>query len=215
MTIATLANAMSYEQARNEALFLTDKMAYELNLSDRQYDAAYEINLDYLMRIDRRDDMYGNYWNIRNRELSYILADWQYRAFCAASYFFRPVYWLGGCFHFNVYKHYPKRNHYYCKPPRPYVAADKGYRPRPSYHSSTHVTYKPDNRGDRPKPNGDNHSYNRNNGNNGNNGNVGSNRGNGNVGSNRGNAGGNRPSPSKSVGSKPSRSFGGGGSRSI
>ncbi len=34
------ANAMSYEQARREALFLTDKMAYELNLSDAQYEAA-------------------------------------------------------------------------------------------------------------------------------------------------------------------------------
>ena len=40
------ANAMSYEQARNEALFLTDKMAYELNLTDEQYEDAYEINLD-------------------------------------------------------------------------------------------------------------------------------------------------------------------------
>ena len=45
MTLAT--NAMSYEQARNQALFLTDKMAYELNLTDAQYEAAYEINLDY------------------------------------------------------------------------------------------------------------------------------------------------------------------------
>ena len=47
MTVST--NAMSFEQARNEALFLTDKMAYELNLTDEQYEAAYEINLDYLM----------------------------------------------------------------------------------------------------------------------------------------------------------------------
>ena len=40
-------NAMSYEQARQEALYLTDKMAYELNLNDQQYNDAYEINLDY------------------------------------------------------------------------------------------------------------------------------------------------------------------------
>ncbi len=32
MTIS--ANAMSYNAAKNEALFLSDKMAYELNLSD-------------------------------------------------------------------------------------------------------------------------------------------------------------------------------------
>ena len=44
MTVS--ATAMSYEQARQQALFLTDKMAYELNLTDEQYEAAYEINLD-------------------------------------------------------------------------------------------------------------------------------------------------------------------------
>ena len=36
------AGAMSYSQAREQALFLTDKMAYELNLTDDQYEAAYE-----------------------------------------------------------------------------------------------------------------------------------------------------------------------------
>ena len=40
LTISLSANAMTYEQARNEALFLTDKMAYELNLSSEQYEAA-------------------------------------------------------------------------------------------------------------------------------------------------------------------------------
>ena len=51
LTSTMAASAMSYEQARNEALFLTDKMAYELNLTDEQYEAAYEINLDYLMGV--------------------------------------------------------------------------------------------------------------------------------------------------------------------
>ena len=39
-TLTVSANAMSYEQARQQALFLTDKMAYELNLTDEQYEAA-------------------------------------------------------------------------------------------------------------------------------------------------------------------------------
>ena len=56
------ANAMSYEQARREALFLTDKMAYELNLTDEQYEAAYEINLDYLMCVTGRANVFGTYW---------------------------------------------------------------------------------------------------------------------------------------------------------
>ena len=36
---------MSYTAAKNEALFLSDKMAYELNLTAAQYEAVYEINL--------------------------------------------------------------------------------------------------------------------------------------------------------------------------
>ena len=66
LTLSISANAMSYEQARNEALFLTDKMAYELNLTDEQYEAAYEINLDYLMGVTGRDDVFGTYWERRN-----------------------------------------------------------------------------------------------------------------------------------------------------
>lgn len=96
MLTFTSASAMSYEQARQQALFLTDKMAYELNLTNDQYEAAYEINLDYLMGVDTYDDLYGIYWRQRNLDLSYILLDWQYRSFCAASYFYRPLYWDGG-----------------------------------------------------------------------------------------------------------------------
>ena len=70
MTVST-ASAMSYEQARQQALFLTDKMAYELNLTDDQYEAAYEVNLDYLMGINTYDDLYGAYWRQRNADLSY------------------------------------------------------------------------------------------------------------------------------------------------
>ena len=51
LTFSISANAMSYEQARNEALFLTDKMAYELNLTDEQYEAAYEINTKSISTI--------------------------------------------------------------------------------------------------------------------------------------------------------------------
>ena len=102
MTVST-ASAMSYEQARQQALFLTDKMAYELNLTDDQYEAAYEVNLDYLMGVNTYDDLYGAYWRQRNADLSYILLDWQYRAFLNATYFYRPLYWNGGYWHFGIY----------------------------------------------------------------------------------------------------------------
>lgn len=107
MTVST-ASAMSYEQARQQALFLTDKMAYELNLTDDQYEAAYEVNLDYLMGVNTYDDLYGAYWRQRNADLSYILLDWQYRAFLNATYFYRPLYWNGGYWHFGIYARYPR-----------------------------------------------------------------------------------------------------------
>ena len=80
----TLTNmsAMSYEEARDRARFLTDKMAYELNLNDAQYNDAYEINLDYLMNIRTANDVSGVYLQYRNADLRYILYDWQYSPSC-------------------------------------------------------------------------------------------------------------------------------------
>ena len=118
----TTASAMSYEQARQQALFLTDKMAYELNLTDDQYEAAYEVNLDYLMGINAYDDLYGVYWRQRNLDLSYILLDWQYRAFCDATYFYRPLYWDGGYWHFGIYARYPRRDYFFFGRPHFYVS---------------------------------------------------------------------------------------------
>ena len=59
MVMTMSANAMSYSAAKNEALFLSDKMAYELNLTASQYEAVYEINLDYMMSVNGRNDAYG------------------------------------------------------------------------------------------------------------------------------------------------------------
>ena len=120
-TMTIQASAMSYEQAREQALFLTDKMAYELNLTDDQYEVAYEVNLDYLMGINDYDDLYGAYWTRRNLDLSYILLDWQYRMYLDASYFYRPLYWDGGYWHFGIYARYPHRDYYFFGRPTFYV----------------------------------------------------------------------------------------------
>ena len=127
LTIAASGKAMSYEQARNEALFLTDKMAYELNLTDEQYEAAYEINLDYLMGVTSYDDVYGNYWERRNLDMSYILLDWQWRTFCEASYFYRPLYWRDGYWHFGIYARYPHRDYFYFGRPVFYASYRGGH----------------------------------------------------------------------------------------
>ena len=127
LTMATTVSAMSYEQARNEALFLTDKMAYELNLTDEQYEAAYEINLDYLMGVTGRHDVFGTYWERRNLDLSYILLDWQWNAYLAASYFYRPLYWEAGFWHFGVYSRYPHRDYFYFGRPAFYATYRGGH----------------------------------------------------------------------------------------
>jgi hypothetical protein len=127
ITMTVQASAMSYQQAREQALFLTDKMAYELNLTDEQYEAAYEINLDYLMSINNYDDLYGAYWRQRNLDLSYILLDWQYNAYCAASYFYRPLYWRDNYWHFGVYARYPHRDYFFFSRPVVYVDYHGGH----------------------------------------------------------------------------------------
>ena len=112
LTVAVSASAMSYEQARNEALFLTDKMAYELNLTDAQYEAAYEINLDYLMGVTSQYDVFGPYWERRNLDLSYILYSWQWDLYRAATYFYRPLFFDAGYWHFGIYARYPHRDYF-------------------------------------------------------------------------------------------------------
>ena len=137
LTIAATGKAMSYEQARNEALFLTDKMAYELNLTEEQYEAAYEINLDYLMGVTSYDDVYGVYWERRNLDLSYILLDWQLSAFRAATYFYRPLYWADGFWHFAIYGRYPHRDYFYYGRPVFYAS----YRGGHAWHVTGHSWY--------------------------------------------------------------------------
>ena len=127
LTVALSTMAMSYEQARDRALFLTDKMAYELNLNDEQYEAAYEVNLDYLMSISTYDDLYGTYWTRRNMDLSYILFDWQYTAFCSAAYYYRPLIWTNGVWRFSIYVRYPNRTYFYFGRPAFYATYYGGH----------------------------------------------------------------------------------------
>ena len=133
---AVAASAMSYSQAREQALFLTDKMAYELNLTDDQYEAAYEINLDYLLSVNSDDELYGDYWRWRNIDFSYVLLDWQYRMFCEAAYFYRPLYFSAGVWHFAIYARYPHRDYFYFHRPTVYVSYRGGHSWRQNNGSS-------------------------------------------------------------------------------
>lgn len=125
------ANAMSYKTARAEALFLTDKMAYELKLNDMQRNAIYEINLDYMMSLNNSGDIYGSYWTHRNLDISYVLNSSQYRLFRAADYFFRPVYWKSGWKH-SIYTRHKNRSHFYYGHPSGY----KSYKGAHCWHKN-------------------------------------------------------------------------------
>ena len=126
MVMTISANAMSYKTAKNEALFLSDKMAYELNLTDAQHDAVYEINLDYLMSVNGRNNAYGTWWNRRNTDLKYVLTAWQYEKFMDMSYFYRPLTWKNGSWTFNVYSHYSNKSHFYKARPNVYSSYKGG-----------------------------------------------------------------------------------------
>lgn len=145
-SIMTSADAMSYEQAREQALFLTDKMAYELNLTDDQYEAAFEINFDYLLSIETQADLYSTYWTRRNLDLSYILLEWQYEAYLAAHYFYRPIYFDAGYWHFGIYARYPHRDYFYFGRPHFYATYRGGHSWRVngrSFYEGRHDYFRP------------------------------------------------------------------------
>ena len=115
------AKAISYNEARDRAWFLTDKMAYELNLTPEQYDRVYQVNLDYFMSIAYEADCYGVYWNYRETDLRYILWDWQYRLYVTLDYFYRPIRWIRAAWHYPICDHY-RYGYYYYERPRVYVS---------------------------------------------------------------------------------------------
>lgn len=123
--------ALSTSSIRNHARFLTDRMAYELDLSPMQYDDIYEINFDFIYMADRimddvvfgyRDalDRYYNLLDDRNDDLRYVLTSSQYRKFINASYFYRPIYSTGRTWSFRIYTIYSNRTFFYYDAPRHY-----------------------------------------------------------------------------------------------
>ena len=162
VSLALGLNAMPYSVAREQALYLTDKMAYELRLNSWQYEQVYQTNLDYFLSIDSEPQAYGAYWTYRNDDLYYILQDAQYRLYSTIDYFLRPIKWLNGGWHFTVCNHY-RPGHYYYKRPVAYVSycgkswAHRKPAHRPNYHAH-HDGHNAHHNGYRP--NGGGHSNN-------------------------------------------------------
>ena len=115
------AKALSYSEARDRAWFLTDKMAYELNLTPDQYDRVYQVNLDYFLSIACESDCHSRYWHYRDTDLRFILWDWQYRLYVTLDYFYRPIRWVRAAWHHPICDHY-RYGYYYYERPRVYVS---------------------------------------------------------------------------------------------
>lgn len=130
--------AMSTNKMRQNARFLTDRMAYELHLNDMQYADVYEVNYDFInnVRYIMDDvvrgygyaiDRYYEYLNYRNDDLRWILSSSQYHQFMGADYFYRPIYTTHNNWLFRIYKVYHNVNHFYFKKPHHYKSYNGGH----------------------------------------------------------------------------------------
>lgn len=130
MTVMT-ASAFTYDDAARQAYYLTDKMAYELDLTDYQYDRVYQINLDYFLKCNYERDINGYLWEYRNAALARVLYTSQWRRYNGMDYFYRPLRWVSGAFHFIFRDHYPRHTFYRPTPPPSY----KGPKPGDHHHN--------------------------------------------------------------------------------
>ncbi len=129
LAMSLSAMALSKSKIRTYARFLTDRMAYELDLTPMQYDDCYEINYDFIYAASRiMDDVvygyfdaidrYYTYLDYRNEDLRYIMTNIQYMRFLERDYFYRPIYSTGSSWALRVYTIYSNRSFYYFDPPR-------------------------------------------------------------------------------------------------
>lgn len=137
--IFTCDAAMSKSRIRKEARFLTDKMAYELNLSIPQYNDVYEINYDFIYDVNRiMDEVLDGYaWamdeyyyllDIRNDDLRWVLSSYQYYEMMDIDYFYRPIFMASSNWTFRVHLHYTNFNHFYFGKPHHYKSYKGGHR---------------------------------------------------------------------------------------
>ena len=140
-------------------LMVIDKMAYELNLSPSQYEAVYEINLDYFMCVGTKLDLYSDLWKQRNFAIQQILTPFQYENFLRQKYFYRPLGWHDGRWEFRIYRVYPNRAHFMMNRPRAYASYRGGrhFRVGPAPHPGGPRPGGPHHATPGPRPGGPNH----------------------------------------------------------
>lgn len=129
------AQCMSVTAVRNNARFLTDRMAYTLGISDPfLIDEIYRINYDYIWGVNSYlDDVamgyyYDDYISVcsaRDIALRTLLGNVVWNRVIGYSYFYRPIVFANRCWHFSIYDYDRHgRGHFFLSVPRPY---NRGY----------------------------------------------------------------------------------------
>jgi hypothetical protein len=143
---------MSNSRIRKEALYLSDKMAYELGLTNSQYDDIYEINYDFIYSLRNTLDYVvdGYQWamddyydalDLRNDDLRWVLSSSQYRRFLKLEYFYRPIAVSSGSWFFRIYNVYTNRSLFYMSKPTIYRSYSGGHY-RNNFNNQSHYQNK-------------------------------------------------------------------------
>lgn len=177
-TLTATAQPMSYAAMRNNARFLTDRMAYTLGLSSALLDDLYYINFDYICGVnDYLDDVamgyrYDDYMSVvyeRDYALQRLLTPGQWAILMTYDYFYRPISFVNRAWRFAIYAFDRRPNYFYYRTPRLYTSYRggrffHGMRPAPHRNVSGHrpgFRLEPHGGGGHPgnahRPGGDNH----------------------------------------------------------
>lgn len=151
-TLTATAQPMSYAAMRNNARFLTDRMAYTLGLSSALLDDLYYINFDYICGVnDYLDDVamgyrYDDYMSVvyeRDYALQRLLTPGQWAILMTYDYFYRPISFVNRAWRFAIYAFDHRPNYFYYRTPRLYTSYRggrffHGMRPAPHRNVSGH-----------------------------------------------------------------------------
>ena len=115
--------------------------------------------------MNHERDLYGNWWSRRNADLRYVLSRYQWNRYVRLNYFYRPLAWRGGRWHYPIYGRYTNRGYYYRARPHGYAVYRGGHNRLDNYyHGSQYRHDRGPHGGYHQGPaNHGNHNYNHNN----------------------------------------------------
>ena len=129
-TVGVGAQPMSDAALRDNARYLTDRMAHDLALGAGLLDDLYCINYDYIYGVnDYLDDVavgyrlddYNAVLAARDLALQRLLTPAQWAALVAIDYFWRPICFASRRWFFGIYHYLPFTGHWYFHAPSPYA----------------------------------------------------------------------------------------------